>query len=86
MKYSGIFNAHVDNIYCLAVMNVNTVLLLACIHWQAETVLEYSWYVHLVVRALIIFHFRFEIDIYLKLTPICELLFFMYKTTCTKIY
>lgn len=61
MKYSGIFNAHVDDIYCLAVMNVNTVhvLLLACIHWQAETVLEYSWYVHLVVPALIIFHFLF---------------------------
>lgn len=59
MKYSGIFNAHVDNIYCLAVMNVNTVLLLACIHWQAETVLEYSWYVHLLVHALIIFHLSF---------------------------
>lgn len=28
MKYSGIFNVYVDNIYCLVVMNVNIVCII----------------------------------------------------------
>lgn len=57
MKYSGIFNVYVDNIYCLVVMNVNIVLFLVCIYWQVEIVFEYLWYVYFVVRVLIIFYF-----------------------------
>lgn len=61
MKYSGIFNVYVDNIYCLVVMNVNIVLFLVCIYWQVEIVFEYLWYVYFVVRVLIyvIFYFCF---------------------------
>lgn len=57
MKYSGIFNVYVDNVYCLVVMNVNIVLFLVCIYWQVEIVFEYLWYVYFVVRVLIIFYF-----------------------------
>lgn len=57
MKYSGIFNVYVDDIYCLVVMNVNIVLFLVCIYWQVEIVFEYLWYVYFVVRVLIIFYF-----------------------------
>lgn len=57
MKYSGIFNVYVDNIYCLVVMNVDIVLFLVCIYWQVEIVFEYLWYVYFVVRVLIIFYF-----------------------------
>lgn len=59
MKYSGIFNVYVDNVYCLVVMNVNIVLFLVCIYWQVEIVFEYLWYVYFVVRVLIIFYFLF---------------------------
>lgn len=59
MKYSGIFNVYVDNIYCLVVMNVNIVLFLVCIYWQVEIVFEYLWYVYFEVRVLIIFYFLF---------------------------
>lgn len=59
MKYSGIFNVYVDDIYCLVVMNVNIVyvLFLVCIYWQVEIVFEYLWYVYFVVFVLIIFYF-----------------------------
>lgn len=59
MKYSGIFNVYVDDIYCLVVMNVNIVLFLVCIYWQVEIVFEYLWYVYFLVYVLIIFYFLF---------------------------